>query len=137
VNETPQSWQTVSIREIDVVWITAVLGCDGDTIAMPAATLPSLEDMLLGGILWIPKGNFLNPFLARENGEEFMLRFHRAWRAAAVHPSCRGVDPDETNKAEGYKVKKAELGVRRMQQERLRFINAPSSQVRVCCAGSG
>ena len=30
------------ITEIDVLWITAGLGCDGDTIAMTAATQPSL-----------------------------------------------------------------------------------------------
>ncbi len=30
-------------------------GCDGDTIAMTAATQPSLEDILFGAIRWIPK----------------------------------------------------------------------------------
>jgi hydrogenase small subunit len=34
-----------SIKEIDVLWITAGLGCDGDTIAITAATQPSLEDI--------------------------------------------------------------------------------------------
>jgi hydrogenase small subunit len=43
------------IRELDVLWITAGLGCDGDTIAMTAATQPSIEDILLGQIPWIPK----------------------------------------------------------------------------------
>ena len=38
------------IKEIDVLWITAGLGCDGDTIAITAATQPSLEEILLGGI---------------------------------------------------------------------------------------
>jgi len=52
------------IAEIDVLWITAGLGCDGDTIAMTAATQPSIEDIVLGGIPWIPKVNFHNPFLA-------------------------------------------------------------------------
>ena len=31
------------IAEIDVLWLTAGLGCDGDTIAMTAATQPSIE----------------------------------------------------------------------------------------------
>jgi hydrogenase small subunit len=35
---------------IEVLWITAVLGGDGDTIAMTAATDPSLEDLVLGAI---------------------------------------------------------------------------------------
>ena len=45
-----EAWDNSSspIREIDVLWITAGLGCDGDTIAMTAATQPSIEDILLG-----------------------------------------------------------------------------------------
>jgi hydrogenase small subunit len=64
------------IREIDILWITAGLGCDGDTIAITAATQPSLEDILLGPPPGIPKVNFHNPFLAYENGESFLLPFH-------------------------------------------------------------
>src|SRR3954447_18060372 len=96
--------RSAPISEIDVLWITAGLGCDGDTIAMTAATQPSLEDIVLGGIPWIPKVNFLNPFLAKENGEEFMLRFHRAARGE-LQPFILVVEgsiPDETNKTEGY-----------------------------------
>ena len=36
------------IDEIDVLWVTAGLSCDGDTIAMTAATQPSIED-----IVWV------------------------------------------------------------------------------------
>ncbi|HTM50906.1 MAG TPA: hypothetical protein VL285_19555 [Bryobacteraceae bacterium] len=43
------------IREIDILWITAGLGCDGDTIAMTAATQPGMEDIILGALPWIPK----------------------------------------------------------------------------------
>ena len=67
-----------SIKEIDVLWITAGLGCDGDTIAMTAATQPTLEEVLLGGIPGIPKVRLHNPFLSYENGEEFMEFFYRA-----------------------------------------------------------
>ena len=35
-----------SITEIHVVWLSAGLSCDGDTIAMTAATQPSLEDLI-------------------------------------------------------------------------------------------
>ena len=63
---------TQLIKEIDVLWITAGLSCDGDTIAITAATQPSLEDIVMGGIPGIPKVNFHNPFLAYENGDEFM-----------------------------------------------------------------
>jgi hydrogenase small subunit len=41
-----------AVTELDVLWITAGLGSDGDTIAMTAATQPSIEDVLLGQIPW-------------------------------------------------------------------------------------
>ncbi len=53
-----------TVTKLDVLWITAGLGCDGDTIAMTAATQPSIEDILLGQIPWIPKVTLHNPFLA-------------------------------------------------------------------------
>src|SRR6266581_7928898 len=42
--------------EIDVLWITAALGCDGDTVALTAATQPSIEDLILLD-LNLPKKN--------------------------------------------------------------------------------
>ena len=93
------------ISEIDILWITAGLGCDGDTVAMTAATQPSLEDIISGALPWTPKVNFLNPFLARENGDEFMHRFHLAAEDRLGRPFIlviEGSVPDETNKKEGY-----------------------------------
>lgn len=66
------------IDEITVLWLTAGLGCDGDTIAMTGATQPSIEDVVLGGLPWIPKVKFHNPFLAYENGDEFVAAFRNA-----------------------------------------------------------
>ena len=80
VDQASQNTVTAPIREIDVLWINAGLSCDGDTIAMTAATQPSIEDLVLGALPWIPKVNFHNLFLAYENGDEFMERFHRAAR---------------------------------------------------------
>jgi hypothetical protein len=62
--------QSQAIPEFDILWITAGLGCDGDTIAMTAATQPSIEEILLGGIPWIPKVRLHNPFLTYDNGAE-------------------------------------------------------------------
>ena len=90
--------------EIDVLWITAGLGCDGDTIAITAATQPSLEELVLGAIPGVPKVRLHNPFLSYENGDEFMELFHRAG-AGKMDPFIlviEGSIPDETNKAEGY-----------------------------------
>jgi len=95
---------TPPFAEIDVLWITAGLGCDGDTISMTAATQPSLEDILLGGIPWIPKVRLHNQCLAYANGEAFLEPFHRA-AAGALSPFIlviEGSIPNEHNKAEGY-----------------------------------
>jgi hydrogenase small subunit len=89
---------------MDVLWITAGLGCDGDTISITAATQPSLEDILLGGIPWIPKVNFHNPCLSYENGEGFLKPFHKAagGELAPFILVIEGSIPNEKNKAEGY-----------------------------------
>lgn len=61
---------------IDILRLTAGLGCDGDTIAMAPATQPGIEGLVLGAIPWLPKVNVRNPFLAMENGDEFPGFFH-------------------------------------------------------------
>ena len=50
-------YKSTPIPEIDVLWITAGLGCDGDTIAMTGATQPSIEDVVRSAP-WIPKSVF-------------------------------------------------------------------------------
>jgi hydrogenase small subunit len=89
---------------MDVLWITAGLGCDGDTIAMTAATNPSLEDLVLGALPGVPPITLHNPCLAYANGDEFMQTFHRA-AAGDVEPFIlviEGSIPNERNKREGY-----------------------------------
>jgi hydrogenase small subunit len=66
------------LDRLDILWITAGLGCDGDTIAMTAATQPSIEDVLGGALPWIPKVTLHNPVLSRESGEDFLRPFYRA-----------------------------------------------------------
>ena len=92
------------ISEIDVLWMTAGLGCDGDTIAVTAATQPSIEDLVLGAFPWIPKVNFHNPFLAYENGDEFVRYFRDAadGKLAPFILVVEGSIPNEKNKKEGY-----------------------------------
>lgn len=67
-----------AVTELELLWITAGFGCDGDTIAMTAATQPSIEDVVLGQIPWIPKVRLHNPFLALANGDDFLKPFHEA-----------------------------------------------------------
>jgi len=93
------------IPELDILWITAGLGCDGDTIAMTAATQPSIEDILSGAIPWIPNVTLQNPFLAIENGDEFMAFFHKAAEDKSGKPFIlviEGSIPNEHNKEDGY-----------------------------------
>jgi hydrogenase small subunit len=56
------------IQEIDGLWINAGLNCDGDTIAMTAATQPSVEDLVLGNLPWIPRETLLHLLQMAEQG---------------------------------------------------------------------
>jgi hydrogenase small subunit len=67
------------VSDLHIVWVTAGLGCDGDSVSITAATQPSIEDVLLGAIPGLPKVHLYNPVLAYENGEEFI----KSWHAAA------------------------------------------------------
>src|SRR5271155_426051 len=100
--QTPS--QSQPIEEIDILWLTAGLSCDGESIALTAATQPSIEDLLLGAIPWIPKVRLHNPVLAMENGDEFLRHFHLAAekKLGPFILVVEGSIPDETNKAEGY-----------------------------------
>ncbi len=92
------------LETIHVLWITAGLGCDGDTIAITAATNPSLEDLVLGAIPRIPKVELHNPVLAYEVGDRFLEPFERAatGRLGPFILVVEGSIPDETRKDEGY-----------------------------------
>ena len=68
------------VAEVHVLWITAGLGCDGDTVSITAASEPSIEDVLLGAIPGLPKVHLHNPVLAYEVGDDFMEPFHQAAR---------------------------------------------------------
>jgi hydrogenase small subunit len=91
------------MAELDILWITAGLGCDGDTIAMTAATQPSIEEVVLGAIPGLPRVNLHNPVLAYRNGDDFMETFHRA-ADGLLEPFLlivEGSIPNEKNKSEG------------------------------------
>ena len=90
--------------EINILWITAGLGCDGDSVAMTAAMQPSIEDIVLGGIPHIPKVRLYHPLLAQETGDDFLCYFYRA-AEEELKPFIlviEGSIPNEKNKTEGY-----------------------------------
>jgi hydrogenase small subunit len=92
------------LEEIHVLWLTAGLGCDGDTIAMTAARLPGIEDIVLGAIPGIPRVKLHNPVLATECGDDFLQHFHLAaeGRLGDFVLVVEGSIPNEGNKKEGY-----------------------------------
>ncbi|MBI3822883.1 MAG: hydrogenase expression protein HypE [Planctomycetes bacterium] len=92
------------IAELDILWLTAGLSCDGDTVSITAATQPSIEDVLLGAIPGLPKVNLHNAVLAYRNGDDFLAAFHRA-ADGLLKPFILVVEgsiPNEKNKSEGY-----------------------------------
>jgi hydrogenase small subunit len=101
---TSEVEQPGPIEQLDILWLTAGLGCDGDTIAMTAATQPSIEDIVLGAIPGIPRVRLHHPVLSYEVADEFLNYFHLAAQGK-LQPFLlviEGSIPNECNKKEGY-----------------------------------
>jgi hypothetical protein len=93
-----------AVKEVHVVWITAGLGCDGDSVSVTAATQPSIEDVVMGAIPGLPKVHLHNPVLAYEVGDEFMKYWYLA-EEGRLDPFVLVVEgsiPNEKIKSEGY-----------------------------------
>src|ERR1700756_957017 len=93
-----------AVAELHILWITAGLGCDGDSVSITAATQPSIEDVLRGAIPGLPKVYLHNPVLAYENGDEFMKYWYLADedRLGPFVLVVEGSVPNESIKKEGY-----------------------------------
>ncbi len=92
------------VKEVHIVWLTAGLGCDGDTVSITAAEQPSIEDILMGAIPGLPKVHLHNPVLAPQVGDEFMDFFYQAERGE-INPFVfvvEGSIPNEQIKEAGY-----------------------------------
>ena len=81
-----------AVKDVHIVWITAGLGCDGDTVSVTAANQPSIEDILLGAIPGLPKVHLHNPVLAYEVGAEFLDFYYKAVSMATGFGGTRIVD---------------------------------------------
>jgi hydrogenase small subunit len=89
---------------ISVLWLTSGLGCDGDSVAMTAATSPTLEDLLTGVLPGMPRIVIYNALLAYDSGEEFVRSFSRA-AAGELDPFVlvlEGSVPNEQISGEGH-----------------------------------
>ncbi|RAY15712.1 hydrogenase expression protein HypE [Actinomadura craniellae] len=95
---------TTGLEEIHILWTSEGMSCDGDTVSMTAAGLPSLEDVLLGLIPGLPKVHLHNKVLAAETGDEFMAAFHRAARdeLGPFILVVEGSIPNERINGDGY-----------------------------------
>src|SRR3974390_1348763 len=92
------------VSDVHIVWITAGLGCDGDSVSITAATQPSIEDVILGAIPGLPKVHLHNPILAYQNGQEF-LKYMEDAATGKLDPFVLVVEgsvPNEKIKSEGY-----------------------------------
>lgn len=67
------------LDEVTILWTSEGMSCDGDTVSMTNARLPSIEDVVLGTIPGLPKVNLHNKVLSPSlGGEDFMEPFHKA-----------------------------------------------------------
>src|SRR3989442_2846480 len=92
------------VKEVHILWITAGLSCDGDSVSVTGATLPSIEDVLLGAIPGLPKVHLHNPVLSYEVGDDFMKYWYQA-EEGRLDPFVlviEGSIPNERIKTEGY-----------------------------------
>src|SRR5579875_3324868 len=94
-----------AVKEIHILWITAGLSCDGDSVSVTAASQPSIEDIVMGAIPGLPKVHLHNPVLAYEVGDDFMKYWHLADEGRLGAPFVLVVEgsiPNEEIKREGY-----------------------------------
>src|SRR6476469_3170023 len=94
---------------IHVLWINAGLSCDGDSVALTAATQPSIEEIALGALPGLPKIAVHWPLIDFECGpnggaDDFLEWFFKAERDE-LEPFVLVVEcsiPNVALKVEGY-----------------------------------
>ena len=76
------------VKEVHILWITAGLGCDGDSVSVTAAKQPSIEDVVMGAIPGLAQSPSSQPgsgLRKRRRLHEILVsgRERRSWT-----PSC-------------------------------------------------
>lgn len=67
------------VEEIHILWTSEGMSCDGDTVSVTAAGLPSIEDVVLGLVPGLPRVHLHNKVLSPQlGGADFLAPFHRA-----------------------------------------------------------
>jgi hydrogenase small subunit len=94
------------VEELHILWISEGMSCDGDTVSITAATLPALEEVVLGLIPGLPKVHLHNKVLSPTlGGEEFLKPFRAAARGELDAPYVlviEGSIPNEKINGDGY-----------------------------------
>ena len=120
-----------AVKEVHVLWITAGLSCDGDSVSVTAATQPSIEDIVMGAIPGLPKVHLHNPVLAYEGGDEFMKYWYEADEGRlgrAVRPGHRGLDPQREDQERGLLGRAGHRQADRPADHHLRVDRPPRAQ---------
>ena len=95
-----------AISELHILWTSEGMSCDGDTVSMTNARLPSIEDVVLGTIPGLPTVHLHNKVLSPSlGGEDFMTPFHQAANGELDAPFIfvvEGSIPNENINGEGY-----------------------------------
>ncbi|XVU22678.1 hydrogenase expression protein HypE [Actinoplanes sp. CA-054009] len=89
---------------LHILWMNGGLSCDGESVALTAATQPSIEDIVQGALPGLPEVAMHWPFFDYDSGPSFLEWYHRAERGE-LEPFVlivEGSVADETNKDEGY-----------------------------------
>jgi len=93
---------------IHVLWINARLSCDGDSVALTAATQPSIEEIALGALPGLAQVAVHRPLIDFEcgpnGGADFLAWFVKADRGELEPfvPVVEGSIPNEKLHDEGY-----------------------------------
>lgn len=104
VPEGRKAIPTPAVDEVNILWIRAGLGCDGDSVSATAASYPSVEDVVMGAVPGLPKVNLHFPLLAYETGDELMQYYHQAARGEMDNyvVVVEGSIPNEKLSGDGY-----------------------------------
>src|SRR5919197_3103026 len=94
------------VDEVNILWISEGMSCDGDSVSVTAAGQPGIEDVVLGAIPGLPKVNLHNKVLSPTlGGEEFLKPFRAAVDGTLDAPFVlviEGSIPNEKISGEGY-----------------------------------
>jgi hydrogenase small subunit len=85
--ETTERSARKGFDEIDILWISEGMSCDGDTVSVTAAGQPAIEDIVLGLIPGLPRVNLYNKVLSPSlGGEPFLAPYRKAARGESPNP---------------------------------------------------